>query len=109
MADLLSPLVRTLLQDFVVREGLLLLDEERLAALQVPPVPELVTPDSAAKALLRQYEATRLGEHEPLRARPAVDDRRRAESMFERAERRFWSALQGPEFKTPPDDFLVGD
>ncbi len=66
----------------------------QLAALETPAMPELITPDVAAKALLTHYEAVRVGEHGPFRATPAVDDRRRAVMMFRRAERRLWSTLQ---------------
>jgi glycosyltransferase involved in cell wall biosynthesis len=89
--------------------AMLLLDEARLGALQAPPMPELVTPAGAAKALLTHYEEVRVGEHGPLRAAPAVDDRRRAEAMFRRAERRFWSALQRRPVVPPPEGFLGGE
>src|SRR5690606_32722703 len=85
----------------------ILADEAALGALEAPEPPPIETAETAAQRLLDRYEEARLGRHGPLSGAPGVDDRMRAELLFRRAERRFWTALQQPRPPAPPDDFLA--
>ena len=81
------------------------MDQARLEALKVPE-PAGASAESAARDLLAAYDAARSGQHPPVDAPARAHMRVRARLLFRRAERRLWSALQDPDLRTPPDDFL---
>ena len=79
-----------------------LADPDARARLVRPSPPVLPSAVDAATDLLRSYSGVDHGSW-----RPDVDlERARALQLFRRAERRLYSALNGPELVLPPDEFL---